>query len=1600
MGILDDIGDGFDSAKDAAKDGLNSGLEKAEDGWEAAKKHAGEGIEWGTGKAADGLDRIGADGTADKVEDWGRSAASKLGANVHEGQLGETDQANELIHGNPGKIRASARHLADFHKAFDKVGTGMRGLDSAHWQGEAASTFREKFAMHPGKWLHAADACEQAARALDGYADTVKWAQGQAQDAIDLYKKGKSASDTAVEAYNKRVITYNAAVALDKDPGPRPDPFKDPGKADMERAQEMLAEARRQRDEAGRLAASVLKAALRHAPAEPPALDRLKSNATDAFKATNTELTHVAGGVIKGGAGLVNFVRGINPADPYNITHPAEHAQNVHMTLAGLASTVTHPDRAIKDAYESFKKDPSEFGGRLLPEVIGTKGAGFARGGVRAGAGRAMRDAAEGRGARGPVNDDPTKPSRTDDTKTTKGTDPVDLATGRMFLPQTDVTLPGALPLAFTRRVESGYALGRWFGPSSSSTVDQRLEIDSEGVVFVTEDGLLLAYPHPAPGLPTLPSHGPRRPLDRVDGGYTVTDPDTSRVWHFADRGEDLAVLEQIDDRNGDWITFEYDAEGAPLSLAHSGGYRLGLTTADGRVTALRLAGAAPGGADQELLRYGYTDGHLTEVTNSSGLPLRFTYDEAGRVTSWTDTNGRGYTYAYDDQDRCVAEGGTEGHLGLRLAYDSVDPATGLRRTTTTTGEGHTRRFLVNDAWQVVADIDPLGAVTCYEHDHRNRLLARTDPLGHTTSFRYDTDGNLLSLVRPDGREARAEYDALGLPTKVVGPDGTVRRHSYDERGNRTSVTDAAGQTTRFTYDEAGRLTSVTDPLGNTTAVRCDAAGLPVETVDPLGAVTRLERDGFGRPIAITDPLGATTRLEWTVEGLLARRTAPDGTAESWTYDGEGNCTAHTDAMGAVSRFEYTHFDLLSARTGPDGARYEFTHDTELRLTEVAGPGGPRWNYAYDAAGRLISESDFDDRTLTYAHDPAGRLLSRTNALGQTVAYERNALGQVTRKDADGRVTTFAYDLTDQLGQAVGPDGTTLTLLRDRFGRLRSETGDGRELTYAYDSLGRRIGRTTPTGATSEWTYDAAGRRTQLLASGRTIDFAYDAAGRELTRQVGDSVTFTHAFDDLGRLTTQHVTAAGRTAQHRAYSYRADGNLIGVDDHLNGPRRFDLDAAGRVTAVHAANWTETYAYDEAGNQTSASWPASHPGHEATGPRAYTGTKLTRAGSVRYEHDSLGRITLRQKPRLSRKPDTWRYAWDAEDRLTSTVTPDGVEWRYTYDPLGRRTSKLRLGVDGATVVERVDFTWDGTTLCEQTTVGGGLPDPVTMTWEHQGLRPITQTERITTNGTATAPQDEIDSRFFAIVTDLVGAPSELVDEEGEIAWRMRSTLWGATAWAAGSTAYTPLRFPGQYFDPETGLHYNYFRHYDPQSGRFLTPDPLGLTPAPNPVAYVDNPLNWTDPLGLAPCRTDVDYMADNRIPSGAPVTHGQTGTLIGEDGISQRNFNNVLNENEHDVVAHGSKDGFLELPGGNVNGGQIVDAVTNNPHYNGGPIRLMVCHSGADTSVIAQQVANELGVTVRAPTNKVGTSPVLGVGQVPQIADSGYWRVFLPITGGN
>ncbi|MEU0673014.1 putative T7SS-secreted protein [Streptomyces sp. NPDC006172] len=1449
MGIGDFISDFTpDSVEEAVEDGVE---------W------VGNRVEDAGNWTADRLDDVGWESGADWVREQSRSVANRLGAEVDEMDLGQTEDKAKLIYGSVDELNATATKLRAFRTAFDDAGEGLKGLDSSRLKGETAEALRTAVGTQPPKWFTGADACEKAAAALEAFASTVTWAQGQAQTAIDKWKEGVKASQDAADAHRKKVDDYNSAVdrynaqpADKRDPStlpPKPaQTFDDPGKKLMQDAQDLLAEARKQRNTAAETARTAIRAARDLAPKKPSYAEQLG----DGVQELQLMGDHVGGGLIKGTAGILNFVRSVNPMDPYNITHPAEYATSLNSLAAGLVVAANDPVGTGKQMVSDFMKDPAEGFGRLIPDLAltaATGGGGAAVKGVRI-----AEEAADAARLRKLVDDAPDGAhNRPDGERTTDGTDPVDLASGRMFLPQTDLEIPGILPLVFTRRTESGCTVGRFLGPAWTSTVDERLQIDAIGVVHVTADGLLIAYPHPVPGAPTTPETGKTRTLlaRDADGDYTVTDPDSGLTFRFTapsgsePGGDGDAWLSAITERNGHTVTIDRAEDGLPQALVHSAGHQVKLSLADGLITALSLAGAGEGGADLPLMSYGYQDGNLTAVTKPSGATTTFLYDERRRVIAWIDSNASRYDYVYDDRDRVVAEGGEAGHVQITLTYTEPDAETGHRTTVLTTADGRATRHLIGPGCHVLATTDPLGHTTRFRHDASGNLLTRTDPLGRTTAFSYDEEGRLLTVTRPDGSELRVVRDPSGLPVERHDPDGARRLQEFDERGNRTAVTDPVGRTTRYAYDGSGLLTSVTDALGAATVVRCDEAGRPVEVTDPAGGVTRVERDALGRAVRITDPVGAVTCLQWHADGQLARRTGPDGATESWTYDGEGNCLTHTDAAGGVSRFEYTHFDLLAARTLPDGARYEFEHDAGLRLNRVTDPQGLVWTYGYDRAGRLVSETDFDGRTVTYGLDAVGQLVHRTDHLGGVAAYAYDELGRVLRKEVAGRVTVHAYDRAGRLIQASGPD-SELVRRYDRCGRLKTELVDGRALDHAYDAAGRRIRRTTPTGLVTSYGYDAAGRPTRVTSGGHDITFTHDATGREVERVFAGMVTQACAWDEAGRLSAQHLTAGSRTLNERTYAYRADGRLSATSDRVSGARTFDLDPVGRVTAVHARGWSERYAYDASGNQTSADWPDSHPGHEATGPRAYTGTTVTRAGGIRFEHDALGRVTLRQKTRLSRKPDTWRYTWDAEDRLTSVVTPDGTHWRYRYDPLGRRTAKQRLAADGETVTEEVRFTWDGLTLCEQITVSSELPRPVALTWEHRGLAPLAQTERILTPD---ARQEEVDRRFFAIATDLIGAPTELIDESGDIAWRSRTTLWGTTAWSRSSTAYTPLRFPGQYYDPETGLHYNLFRHYDPETGRYTSPDPLGLSPAPNPVAYVTNPHTVCDPFGLSPYK---------------------------------------------------------------------------------------------------------------------------------------------------
>ncbi|MGQ4468732.1 DUF6531 domain-containing protein [Streptomyces violaceoruber] len=1368
--------------------------------------------------------------------------------------------------GDPQRVRTLAKTLHDFADDVSealRLVKGMAGESTlAEWAGKSATVFKDEFSGVPKNLKKLEKSYGMCGDALADFWPKLERAQALADKALIKAREARddltsaqsklSSADSWVTRASKEADKYKDDPTGSKSDADKPDEAKvraatrdvqhaktaqtnaqssvDSAQGALDAAKKMAADARKMRDDAAREAKNKIDEA-----SDAGIQNRSWWEDVGDWFTDNWDNIVAVCKVVVAIVGIVAMVIG----------GPILGAIVLVAALVVLADTL--------NKYSKGQASLWDVGFAALDCIPGMKGltslGGLARGAKALGAGglKAMAKGL-GKGLRRGADDAAAKakPSK----GRCKNGDPIDMVSGEMLMEHTDVELPGLLPLALRRTYLSTYQWGRCFGPSWASTLDERLELDDEGAVFATEDGMLLFYPVPRPGTSVMPIEGPRWSLD-WDGTpgapLRITDPITGITRHFAPQPRSVAKdevftlpLAAITDRNGYRVDFVRDLDGAPVAVRDSGGRHVHVDTSDGRVTRLCLRNTEDGPEGTLLRGFGYSsEGNLTEIHDSSGRPLRLTYDDRARITSWTDRNGYWYRFTYDALDRCVRGEGAGGSLSCTIEYDTDN-----RETRYTDALGATTTYRYNELYQLATVSDPLGHHTHTEWDRFGRLLSRTDELGNTTRFTLDAHGQPVRMDRPDGTSVQVEYDDV-LPVAITEADGARWECAYDDRGNLVTSTDPLGAVSSYTYDDRGHRVAQTDALGNTFRFETDNAGLQVRAVDPRGSFVTAHRNVFGRVVRIDDPVGGSVRQGWDPEGRLLWRERADNGRETWSYDAEGNLTSHRDAGDFVTAFEYGAFDLPSARTDPDGTRHRFTHDAELRLVGVTNPLGEEWSYQYDAAGRLIGETDFNGRTLGYVLDPTGRQIERTNGTGQTVHLARDTAGRVlTARTDDGAVTSLSYDVVGRLTEAVNPN-SRISYTYDTLGRIVTETVDGRTVTSQYDLLGRRTRRTTPSGATSRWSYDSAGLPTSLVTDGGELTFTHDAAGRETARGLAGAAMLTQSWDAGHRLVEQVISAGTQGStdvrQVRSYAYRGDGHVTAITDRLGGSRRFGLDPVGRVTHVSASTWTETYAYDELGNLTAATHPAPG-GQDAQGTLRHSGTKATAAGRSTYEHDAQGRVARVIRRTLSGLRRIWTYTWDAEDRLIEAETPDSGVWRYRYDVLGRRTAKARLDENGA-VADEILFTWDSTNLVEQQTLRNGLVETDTWDWEPGTYRVAAQLRR----RWRPDGQGDVDRQFYAIVTDLAGTPSELVCEDGAIAWRSATSLWGRPLTDGGGLC--PLSFPGQYRDPETGLHYNLSRYYDPDTASYLSPDPLGLAPAPNHHAYVDNPLRWSDPLGL-------------------------------------------------------------------------------------------------------------------------------------------------------
>jgi RHS repeat-associated protein len=1015
--------------------------------------------------------------------------------------------------------------------------------------------------------------------------------------------------------------------------------------------------------------------------------------------------------------------------------------------------------------------------------------------------------------------------------------EPVNVATGEYVLPAVDIDIPGTLPLQLTRRHRSQFRHGLWFGPRWIGTFDSRAVVTDSEVTTIDSDGTMLVFDHPSPGEPSSPHHSQGWLLYAdSSGGYRLTENRSTRSVHFTPlaqlAGTDVEVgviaASSITDRNGNRIDLIYNESGVPLRIEHNGGYTVDVACSSGRIRGYTVAG-------QEIRRFDYTNGDLTSVSNGVGAVTRFAYDDWHRVISWTDSVGARYDNTYDSDGRVISQTGTNGIWAATFDYRSDENG---RCTVFADALGRKTTYYFDDELRPNVVTDSTGRTTHTTFAQALDPLTLTNAAGGTTSYRYGDDDRLVEVTDPLGHVMAFDY-ADSMLSQTTGPDGALTRYEYDERGNLITC-DCAGARHRWERDESGSVSAYIDPAGRRTEITCSPAGLPVRIADPRGNETRLRYDDLGRPITVVHADGTSTSTKYDAEGRPTSRQTADGSEESWTYDGEGNCLTFTNAAGAVTRWEYGYYDLVTARIDADGARTEYGYNSARQLISVTNPAGLVWSFAYRSDGLLISEADFNGATITYAYDSAGRLTSRTNGAGQTVSYTYDVLGNVATETSSAAAEvdfdlfeeriSYGYDAMGRRISATNAAGQ-LDLVRDPIGRVVAESWNGREVMSTFNAAGDLLDIRTPSGLLTRLSYDGRGVAEVLTVDGRPCEVTTDALGRPTRYRYG-TVDVDSTWDQVGRLTARSV-GVSKLAQLASakYDYRADGALMEVNSSegsaaLCTVARYDSDITGRLTARTLPNGSrQTFHFDSSQNLATRGdkrWQ-------------YRGVLLVDDGRSRYSYDRAGRLTTVSTRRLSRKPDVWQYKWDAWDRLRELITPNGMTFRYTYDPLGRRVTKE--GSDGT----RTDFCWSQTRMIEQVATVSGANRSVT-SWAYLPgeLSPQIQVS-----------QDAVDREFFALVTDQIGSPVALVDPAAEnLAGQSETTAWGLARWTGVST---PWRFPGQYHDEESGLHYNFHRYYDPDAGRYISPDPLGLAPAPNPYGYPANPTGWVDPFGLNPCQ---------------------------------------------------------------------------------------------------------------------------------------------------
>ncbi len=925
----------------------------------------------------------------------------------------------------------------------------------------------------------------------------------------------------------------------------------------------------------------------------------------------------------------------------------------------------------------------------------------------------------------------------------------------------------------------------------------------------------------------------------------SVTHPDGKvRTYVYENASFPNALTGIVDENGARFATWAYNTRGQATSSTLAGG-----------VNATSLAFNSSGTTDVTDARgntHTYAFGIFFDVTKPlylTGAPVqtsggsRFSYDINGFIASRTDWDNNVTTYVHDvrgnETSRTEASGTgiartitTSWHATFHLPTKIVEPnrttqfsydGNGNLLTKTVTSGALTRSwaYTYNSYGQALTANDPNGNVTKYSYGSNGGLATVTDALGHVTKYAsYDANGRLLSMTDPNGLVTVLTYDKIGrLTSKTAGTEKTG--YAYDAVGNLTQLTRPDGSYLAFTYDAAHRLTGIRDAAGDSIVYTLDAAGnrTKVQVYDPNKTLRR------------------TRSFAYDAVNHLASETGAQNQVTAYAYDQQGNLKTITDPLGDITYRAYDYLNRLSSATAWNNSTTYYAYNAHDRVTSVTDPRNLVTKYAYDGLDDQTSLVSPDAGATSNTFDAAGNVASATDARSLKTTYSYDALNRRTKAAyANGASTTWTYD-----GGTYG------------VGHLTSMTDTTGTTSYAYDQHGQILTKSQITNSRLfkvSYSYDAYGRLSSVLyPSGKLISYVYDAAGRVSKITSGVALLSNASYFPFGGATGW--TQGNGAAYSRTLNADAQVTAIGIGGASPVNLALTYDAASRITALTETGLAnKAFGYDGLNRLTSFTngTEASSYHYDADGNRTQL---VTSVGTTTYNYPSnsnqlsgsSGQVIETDSYNASgdeTSAGVRSFAYDARGRMAS-VGRSGVFTKYGVNGLGQRV--LKSGLAAPTGANTFVYDERGHLLGEYGATGAVIEETVWL-----GDDPAV----VMTGTGATAA-------IAYVAPDQLGAPHVITDKTGKKLWFWDHLAFGDHApnqnpSGLGAFAYN-LRFPGQYADAESGLNYNYYRDYNPATGRYIQSDPIGLKGGANTYAYVkSNPLTRYDRRGT----DDADY----------------------------------------------------------------------------------------------------------------------------------------------